>query len=130
MQHARACTFLIGLAWLIWGASYYQLCDWDIGVSLAMALVTFLTSEWSVTTLMRLQWRLWPAAAFFAWLAVDGVYVAWHTLAGNEMLRADQWATSLCLYLLCGFIWYGLRHTTLASLSLGHATFDTRRSFR
>lgn len=27
------------------------------------------------------------------------------TFAGNDMLRAEQWPTSLCLWLICGFLW-------------------------
>ncbi|MBV8659321.1 MAG: hypothetical protein JO142_15980 [Burkholderiales bacterium] len=98
-------TFALGLGWLIWGAFYYQFTDWDVGVSILMAGVTFLTADWCIDVLMRRQWRKLPLVIFFAWLAVDGVYVAWHTFAGNAMLRGDQWPTSLCLYLLCGFIW-------------------------
>jgi hypothetical protein len=101
----RLVTFVHGLAWLIYGALNYHISDWDIGVSLLMAGSTFLTAEWSAEVLWQRRWKLWPLAALYTWLSVDGVYVFWHTLAGNRMLRAEQWPASLCLYYLCGFIW-------------------------
>ncbi|TJZ64141.1 hypothetical protein [Chitiniphilus eburneus] len=101
----KVSTFLVGVMWLLWGAFHYQISDWDVGVSLTMAGVTFLAAEWCAKTLYSLNWRRFPLVIWWTWLAVDGVYVAYHTLAGNQMLRDAQWPASLCLFYLCGFIW-------------------------
>jgi hypothetical protein len=101
----KLATLAAGMALLAAGAEFYRYSDWDIGVSVAMALLTYLTAAWSVRALLERRWLCIPLAAFFCWLSVDGVYVAWHTLVGNEMLRAEQWPTSLCLWLICGFLW-------------------------
>lgn len=98
-------TLAIGLALLIYGAVAYQLSDWDIGVSIVMALSTYITAPWAIRQLYERKWRNVPLAVFYGWLSVDGVYVTWHTLAGNVMLRDAQWQTSLLLYLICGMIW-------------------------
>lgn len=98
-------TLAIGLALLIYGSLVYQVSDWDIGVSVVMALSTYLTAPWVMRQLYERRWRNVPLCTFYCWLSVDGVYVAWHMMAGNEMLREAQWPTSLLLYLICGMIW-------------------------
>lgn len=99
-------TFVAGLGLLIVGSFHYQFSDWDVGVSIVMALATYLTAPWSLTTLVQCRWRWMPLAVFYAWLSVDGVYWVWHTLSGNEMLREAQWQTSVLLWLMCGVIWF------------------------
>lgn len=101
----KLATFAIGLGLLIAGAEFYHYSDWDIGVSVVMAVLTYLTAPWSIRMLWERQWPWLPLAVFYGWLSVDGSYVAWHTLAGNVMLREAQWPTSLCLWLICGFLW-------------------------
>jgi uncharacterized membrane protein len=40
---------------------------------------------------------------------VDGVYWAyWSYVNPAAMIREGQWLASLCLYALCGVIWYRL----------------------
>lgn len=101
----RTTTFAIGLAALIYGALTLDISDWDVGVSVVMAFLTFLTAEQFVDTFARRDWPAVPLAIFWSWFSVDGSYVVYHVTVGNQMLRAAQWPTSLCLYLLCGFIW-------------------------
>jgi hypothetical protein len=109
-------TLFIGIGLLILGSEYYRFCDWDIGISVVMALSTYLTAPWSVRVILERRWSLIPLALFYGWLSVDGVYWAWHTLAGNEMLRNGQWQTSLCLWLICGFLWLPNGSTIAATL--------------
>lgn len=48
-------------------------------------------------------------SAFWTWLSVDGVYwVYWSIIRPQVMIREGQWLASLCLYALCGVIWYRL----------------------
>jgi hypothetical protein len=99
-------TFAAGLAWLLWGATFWAYPDWDYGVSIVMAGSTYLTADWFIRVIKHRCYALWPLAALAAWWCVDGSYWAYWSLVNPEvMIREGQWAMSLCLYLLCGFIW-------------------------
>lgn len=99
-------TFLAGLGWLLYGALFFDYPDWDVGVSLLMAGSTYLCAAWCWRAWVQLQWRLWPAAFLAAWWCVDGSYWAYWSLVNPAvMIREGQWAMSLCLFLLCGFVW-------------------------
>jgi hypothetical protein len=105
----RLLTFLAGLALLIAGALWLDYPDWDIGVSLLMAASTFATAQWATSVFWKRRWRWLPLAAFWAWFSVDGVYWAyWSWVNPAVMIREGQWLASLCLYALCGVIWYRL----------------------
>lgn len=105
-------TFGIGMSWLLYGAIYYDISDWDVGVSLIMGGLTYLCAPWSVYVLyhsLRYRqngWLLHSAAAFLpALLAVDWVYWVYHTIAGNRMLRWENFKVSMALYFICGIVW-------------------------
>lgn len=101
-------TFAAGLALLLIGAELELAVDWDVGVSLAMALSTFLTAEYAARVLWERRWRDLDSAAAFAWWSVDGVYCLYWDFKNPAVLdamRDAQWPCSLCLYLLCGFLW-------------------------
>lgn len=102
-------SFLAGLGLLIAGALWLDYPDWDIGISLLMATSTFATAQWAASVLWVRRWKYLPLAAFWAWLSVDGVYWAyWSYVNPAAMIREGQWLASLCLYALCGVIWYRL----------------------
>ncbi len=102
-------TFGAGLGLLLYGAWYLDYPDWDTGVSLSMAFATLATAEWSTSVVWQRRWRWVPLACFWTWLSVDGVYWAyWSVVCPEAMIREGQWAASLCLYALCGVIWYRL----------------------
>lgn len=102
-------SFLVGLGLLIAGALWLDYPDWDIGISLVMAITTFLTAQWSVSVLWERRWKWLALAVFWTWLSVDGAYWAyWSYMRPGAMLREGQWLASLCLYALCGVIWYRL----------------------
>ena len=105
-------SFAVGMGWLLFGALNYGISDWDIGVSLLMGGMTYLIAPWSVGTILAAVryrprgWVLWIAMAFLvAWVVVDGVYVLYHTIMGNEMFRIENFYASSALYLLAGSIW-------------------------
>jgi hypothetical protein len=105
----KGITFFLGLLALVYGALFLDYPDWDIGISLIMAFATLATAQWSVSVLWELRLFWVPLAAFYTWLCVDGVYWAYWSLVRPEvMIREGQWLASLCLYLLCGVIWYRL----------------------
>lgn len=105
----KGITLLLGLLALLYGAMFLDYPDWDIGISLLMAFATLATVQWSVSVLWELRLRWVPLAVFYTWLCVDGVYWAYWSLVRPEvMIREGQWLASLCLYLLCGMIWFRL----------------------
>ena len=97
-----------GIALLILGSIYDPAPDWDVRISLIMAILTYLSAPWSLRVLLERRWRLWPAALFAIWFSVDGCYwLYWHfrnplTL---EYMRAANFPASLSLYGICGVIW-------------------------
>ena len=103
----KVLSFLAGLALLVYCALYLDYPDWDLGVSFVKALTTLATAEWSTMVIWTREWRWLPLAVIWTWLSVDGVYWAYWSLVRPEaMIREGQWMASLCLYALCGVIWY------------------------
>ena len=103
-------TFLVGFSWLIYGALFLDYPDWDIGVSIVMAVSTYFSAD--------VVWRLlitkfkgsgvfgFTWATFFTWFSVDGSYwMYWTIINPSVMIREGQWPMSLCLFLLCGATW-------------------------
>ena len=100
------------MALLLYGALVYQISDWDVGVTLLMGTLTYLSAPWCVRTLLislRDRPRGWPlqvlAALFVAWSVVDGDYTAYHTALGHQMFRRENALASTPLYFLAGFAW-------------------------
>ena len=97
-----------GIALLVVGSFYWEALDWDIPISIIMALLTYLTAPWSLRVLLDRQWRLWPAMLFATWFTVDGSYsIYWHFKDpfALEQMRAAAVPASLALYGICGVIW-------------------------
>lgn len=99
-------TFAAGLAFLIYGALFLDIPDWDIGVSLVMAFCTYCTADWVIKAFRECRYKHWPLAVFFVWFSVDGSYFAYWSLVNEDvMVRAAQWLPLLMMYLLCWMIW-------------------------
>ena len=105
-------SFAIGIGWLLFGALNYGISDWDVGISILMGGLTYLCAPWSVRTILAALGHRSPGwvfrivtALFVAWIVVDGIYVLYHTLMGNEMFRIENFYASAALYLLAGSIW-------------------------
>ena len=98
-------TLAVGLVLLIVGSFYYKISDWDIGISIVMGVLTYLTAPWSVRILLQRQYRFWPLAIFFWYFSVDGSYWLYHTFFGNQMIRDWNLYTSTPLYFIMGCFW-------------------------
>ena len=101
-------TLAIGIAILIAGSFYYVAPDWDIAISLIMAVLTYLTAPFSVRVLVERKWRLFPVMLFATWFTVDGSYSLYWYLknpAALEMMRDANFLPSLFLYAVCGVLW-------------------------
>ncbi len=105
----KLATLLAGFGVLVAGAFYYEAPDWDIGVSLVMAILSYLTAPWSAHVLAERRWKLLPLALLAAWITVDGSYSLYWYLknpATLAMMRDANLVPSLFLYVLCGLVWY------------------------
>lgn len=101
-------TLAIGIGLLILGSFYYEAPDWDIPISLIMAILAYLTAPWSLRVILYRRWRLWPVMRCATWFTVDGCYaIYWHfkSPAALELMREANFPASLSLYGICGIIW-------------------------
>ena len=105
-------TFCIAMSWLLYGAVFYDIADWDVGITLLMGGLTYLMAPWSVYILfsaVRYRPKYWifhVAAAVLAGLfVVDFVYMGYHTLVGNQTFRDANFYASAPLYLMAGAVW-------------------------
>lgn len=101
-------TLAVGIALLIFGSFYYEAPDWDIPISLIMAIFAYLTAPWSLRVILERKWRLWPGMLFFTWFTVDGCYtIYWYfkNPVALEMMRDANFPASLSLYGMCGIVW-------------------------
>ena len=101
-------TLAIGITLLILGSFYYSAPDWDIPISLIMAILTYITAPYSLRVILERRWRLWPAMLLATWFTVDGCYAIYWSLKNPvalEMMRSANFPASLSLYGICGIIW-------------------------
>lgn len=105
-------TLAVGVSWLLYGALNYGIGDWDVGDSLIMAGLTYLTAPWSLGVILaclRRRPRYWPLwillALFTAWAVVDGSYVVYNSVVHHPMYRWANFYASSTLYFLAGAIW-------------------------
>ncbi len=104
----KLATLSIGLTLLILGSFYFEAPDWDIPISIIMALFAYLFAPWCMRVLLQRRYRLWPMAAALTWLSVDGCYAAyWHFKDPRalELMRSANFFASLALYAMCGLLW-------------------------
>ena len=109
-------TLAPGIAALIAGRFVVEAPDWDIGISLVMACVAYVTASWAMRVFLERRWRLWPLALLATWFGVDGCYwIYWRAVDPSAlMMREANAPASLSLYLACGILW--LPRCSLSSL--------------
>lgn len=101
-------TLAIGTSLLVIGSFYYRAPDWDVPISLIMALFAYLTAPWSLRVMLQRRWGFWPVALLATWFSVDGCYwIYWHFKdpVALAAMRSANFAASLPLYGLCGALW-------------------------
>ena len=105
----KLATLALGIGLLIAGSYYTPAPDWDIPISLIMALLAYLTAAWSLHVIVERRWRWWPLMLFATWFTVDGCYwIYWHfkNPVALDMMREANLPASLSLYAMCGLVWY------------------------
>lgn len=120
----KLATLAGGLGILIAGARYFDTYDWDIGISLIMGVLAYLSAPWALRVVTSLQWKALPAALLADWITVDGSYTAYNAFVGhpvgNDLRRANFFASTF-LYLICGLIWMPRMSFREALVELGEA---------
>lgn len=108
----KLCSLAVGMAWLLYGALNFGIGDWNVGDSLIMGLLTYLTAPWVVRTLivsLSQRPRLWMIriliALIVAWSVIDGSYTLYNVLTHHPLFRAANFPASSALYFLAGCIW-------------------------
>jgi len=99
----------LGLVLLIVGSFYYDVPDWDIPISIIMALLTYVTAPWCMRVILNFKWKHFPLMIFLTWLSVDGSYWVYWKFKNPivlPMLRDANFFASLPLYGICGLVWY------------------------
>jgi hypothetical protein len=103
-----AAKLAMGIGLLILGSFYYEAPDWDIPISLIMAILAYLTAPWSLRVVLERRWRHFPVMLFATWFTVDGFYaIYWHfkNPVALELMREANFPASLSLYGMCGLVW-------------------------
>jgi len=101
-------TLLIGIALLIFGSYYVVAPDWDIPISLIMAVLAYLTAPWSMRVFIKRSWKSFPLMLIYTWFTVDGCYsLYWHfkNPMALELMRSANFPASLSVYGMCGIVW-------------------------
>ncbi|HCI12401.1 MAG TPA: hypothetical protein DFK12_00160 [Gallionellaceae bacterium] len=102
-------TLAVGIGLLIWGSFHYSAPDWDIPISLIMALFAYLSAGWSMHVMVERRWRYFPLMLLATWWSVDGCYALyWYFKdpVALELMRAANAPASLSLYWMCGLVWF------------------------
>jgi len=105
-------TLAISMSWLFYGAIFYNIQDWDVGVTLLMGGLTYLLAPWSVYIILsaiRYRPKFWylhiAIALLVALFVVDWSYMAYHTIVGNQTFREENFYASAPLYFMAGAFW-------------------------
>jgi hypothetical protein len=108
----KLATFAIAMSWLLYGATHYEIADWDVGVTVVMGTLTYTTAPWAVRMLggaLRYRPKYWwlhvAIALATAVFVVDTVYMTYHWAAVNTTYREENFRASLPIYLMAGLTW-------------------------
>lgn len=110
LRPSKLFTLSLGIAFLLAGAQFTGLPDWDVPVSFLMALCAYLTAAPTMRVVLERRWAHAHYAAFWTWFTVDGSYLTyWGLVDPSVMFRSANAGVSLALYGLCGLVWYTRR---------------------
>lgn len=103
----KLATLALGIAALVCGQYVWPAPDWDTGVSLVMAGLTYLVAPFFGRVWLERDWRRAPMALLNAWLCVDGCYFVywWFVDPRALVMRAANAPASLALFLACVVLW-------------------------
>ena len=116
-------SLLCGVLLLLLGARYSGLLDWDVSVSLIMAVPAYFTAPCSLRVFLERSWTQLPQALLWSWFTIDGTYTAyWYLVDPAALLfRPANAVASSALYVACGLVW--LHRGSLRQLLANTAVF-------
>lgn len=116
-------SLLCGVLLLLLGARYSGLPDWDVSVSLIMAVPAYFTAPCSLRVFLERRWKQLPQALLWSWFTIDGTYTAyWYLVDPAALLyRPANALASSALYVACGLVW--LKRGSLWPLLANTAVF-------
>lgn len=122
MRPSKLLTLTLGILFLVAGAQFSGLPDWDVPVSFLMALCAYVTAAPSMRVVLERRWAHAHYAAFWTWFTVDGSYLIYWEFVNPDVLelRFANACASLTLYGLCGLVWYSRTPTSWAPLASSH----------
>lgn len=82
-------SFVIGLAWLIYGAIFFEYPDWDVPLSFLMALSTYLTADRFILAVKARNYLRTALLSVGVWWAVDGSYWLYWSLVPTMRFCMD-----------------------------------------
>ena len=99
-------SLLCGVLLLLLGARYSGLLDWDVSVSLIMAVPAYFTAPCSLRVFLERSWTQLPQALLWSWFTIDGTYTAyWYLVDPAALLfRPANAVASSALYVACGLV--------------------------
>jgi hypothetical protein len=111
---------LIGILFLILGSFFAQMADWDVNISMIMAILTYFFSPLSGTILLSFYFKnvnqnflksmFLILAALILWIiSVDTSYVVYSKYMNHIYYRGTNFLASSMLYFICALIlsWRG-----------------------
>jgi len=100
-------TLTMGTMPLVMGSFVVQAPDWDIGISIIMAFLAYLTAPLFVQALYKRKFNVASALLPLAWLSVDGFYTLYWSIVNPFALvmRDANFMVSMPLYLIMGIFW-------------------------
>jgi hypothetical protein len=100
-------SLLCGIIFLLIGAWFSGLPDWDMPISFIMAGFTYFTAPCSLRVFLERRWKQFPQALFWTWFSVDGTYTIYWYFVDPEalVLRPANAGISLALYGMCALVW-------------------------
>jgi hypothetical protein len=104
----KLATLAIGIALLVVGSFIYDAPDWDIPISIIMAVVAYGTAPWCMRVLVERRWRAAPLALLLTWFGVDGCYALYWAAVDPralELMRDANAPASLSLFMAVGLLW-------------------------
>jgi uncharacterized protein involved in response to NO len=107
LQPWKIISLLLGLALLIVGSRVNPAPDWDIGISLIMGGLAYMTAPIALEVIIQRNWRKLPIAFFLFWFTVDGCYFLYWSYFNPQALdmRDVNFPVSSVLYIFCGLLW-------------------------
>lgn len=101
-------SLFCGILFLLAGARFSGLPDWDVPISFIMAGSAYFTAPCSLRVFIERRWSKFPLAFFWTWFTVDGTYAIYWSIVDPValMFRPANAMASLALYVMCGLVWW------------------------